>query len=369
MAKTKYLTKALRCPDGTRKYIRGKTQKELDEKVRQAQMELGMGINIADSTTFSELAQTWLDLCKRPKVKDRTAQLIVSIMNIHVIPYIGHLRVRDIRPAHIAGIMSHINGFAKATQSNILSRIKEVFQFAIDNRIIAVSPVTSQIKPGGYTPAERSSLTDDQILELLDAAKYTSDDLYTFVLLGLFAGLRRGEALGLCWDCVDLTGNTITVRRQMVSSGKQFVLTDSLKTGSSNRVIPIPAFLSAYLQARKRTSEAVTVVGAMKSDEVYRITGGLSRLSSVDRKGSLKAYGRGPLNFYVHPHLLRHTYASKLMENGADLREAQYLLGHATPAMTLRVYTHYHQKSRQQNTAQKVEGAFRFVSMAETAQG
>ena len=163
MAKTKYLTKALRCPDGSRKYIRGKTQKELDEKVRQAQMELGMGINIADTTTFSELAQTWLDLCKRPKVRASTVQLILTNMNKHVIPYIGHLRVRDIRPAHIANVMSHASGLAKGTQSNILIRMKEVFQFGIDNRIIALSPVTTQFKPSGSGPAERIPLTDEQV--------------------------------------------------------------------------------------------------------------------------------------------------------------------------------------------------------------
>ena len=368
MAKTKYLTKALRCPDGTRKYIRGKTQKELDEKVRQAQMELGMGINIADSTTFSELAQTWLDLCKRPKLRDRTISLILMNMNNHVIPYIGHLRVRDIRPAHIANVMSHVSSLSKGTQGLILSRMKEVFQFAIDNRILAISPVTSQIKPGGSAPAEREPLSDEQIAELLDVAKNSGDDLYTFVLLCLFAGLRRGEAFGLCWDCVDLSKKTITVRRQAVYQKGRFVISDDLKTGSSNRIIPVPSFLVDYLRSIKRNSGAVTVVGAVSAREINGLTERFARMCRVNQKGAEKTRGKGPLDFYVHPHLLRHTYASKLMESGADLKEVQYLLGHATPAMTLKVYTHYHQKSRQQDTARKVEDAFHLGSAAEPAQ-
>lgn len=368
MAKTKYLTKALRCPDGTRKYIRGKTQKDLDEKVRQAQMELGMGINIADNTTFSELAQTWLDLCKRPNVKDRTAQFIVSVMNIHVVPYIGHLRVRDIRPAHIANVMSHASGLAKGTQSNILSRMKEVFQFAIDNRIIAVSPVTSQFKPNGSSAAEREPLTDSQISELLEAAKSAGEDLYTFVLLCLFAGLRRGEALGLCWDCVDLAGKTITVRRQTVRCGSHYILMDDLKTESSNRVVPIPSFLADYLRSKKRSADAVTVIGTVGTERIHGMLWRLSKLCRVDQKGNVREPVAGPLDFYVHPHLLRHTYASKLMESGADLKEVQYLLGHATPAMTLKVYTHYHQKSRQQDTARKIESAFRLQPKVKSAQ-
>ena len=369
MAKTKYLTKALRCPDGTRKYIRGKTQKELDEKVRQAQMELGMGINIADNTTFSELAQTWLDLCKRPKVKESTISLILTNMNNHVIPYIGHLRVRDIRPAHIANVMSHANNLARGTQANILSRMKEVFQFAVDNRIIAISPVTSQVKPGGAVASESEPLTDEQTVALLAAAKKADDDLYTFVLLCLFAGLRRGEAFGLCWDCVNLSKKTITVRRQMVRHQGKFVLTDDLKTGTSNRVVPIPEFLVAHLREKKHVTETLTVIGIKGGEGVYSVLRRLSRLNSVDRNGRNKS-GRGErLDFYVHPHLLRHTYASELLANGADLKEVQYLLGHATPDMTLKVYTHYHQKSRQQDTAQKVERTFRSLPGAEEAQG
>lgn len=368
MAKTKYLTKALRCPDGTRKYIRGKTQKELDEKVRQAQMELGMGINIADSTTFSELAQTWLDLCKRPKLRENTIQLLLGALNGHVIPYIGHLRVRDIRPAHIANVMSHASNLAKGTQAIILSRMKEVFQFAIDNRIIAISPVTSQFKPGGAPSVEREPLTDDQVAALLAAAKNAGEDLYTFVLLCLFAGLRRGEALGLCWDCVDLTGRTISVRRQIVRCKGRFTLTDDLKTESSSRVIPVPSFLADYLRAKKQTAETLTVIGTRGTAGIQGLLWRLSRLCGVDQKGQPKAEGNGPLDFYVHPHLLRHTYASKLMANGADLREVQYLLGHSTPDMTLKVYTHYHQKSRQQDTARKVENTFHVPPSAETAQ-
>ena len=64
------------------------------------------------------------------------------------------------------------------------------------------------------------------------------------------------------------------------------------------------------------------------------------------------------LDFHVHPHQLRHTYITRLFESGLDIKEIQYLAGHATVNMTLRVYTHYQHESRQQSTAQKVCAAF-----------
>ena len=60
------------------------------------------------------------------------------------------------------------------------------------------------------------------------------------------------------------------------------------------------------------------------------------------------------LDFRVTPHLLRHTYITRLFESGLDIKEIQYLAGHTTVDMTLRVYTHYQHKTRQQDTANKV---------------
>lgn len=363
MSSTKYLTKALRCPDGKRKYIRAKTQKELDEKVQRAQLELCMGINIGDNTTFRELTRTWLDFCKRPKVNENTIRLITITLDHHVLPYIGHLRVRDIRPVHIARVMSEAAELAKGTQAALLSRMREVFQFAIDNRVIAVSPVTSQFKPGGTPPAERVPLTEGQVRALLAAAKAKGDDLYVFVCLCLFAGLRRGEALGLCWDSVDFTGRTITVRRQAVFHRSGLELTDRLKTQGAKRVLPIPDVLLEALRQRRRDTDTMTVVGALDMQSAKRITRQLQFLCAVDSGGAVVHKGAA-LDFYVHPHLLRHTYASRLMATGADLKEVQYLLGHTTPAMTLRVYTHYDKRSRQRETATKVDAAFRPESSA-----
>lgn len=56
----------------------------------------------------------------------------------------------------------------------------------------------------------------------------------------------------------------------------------------------------------------------------------------------------------LSPHLLRHTYITRLFESGLDIKEIQYLAGHTTVDMTLRVYTHYQHETRQQDTANKV---------------
>ena len=83
--------------------------------------------------------------------------------------------------------------------------------------------------------------------------------------------------------------------------------------------------------------------------------------------GSTVSGGRaGPiqvsLDFHCHPHQLRHTYITSLFEAGLDLKQVQYLAGHSTPDMTLRVYTHYRRKSREAETISQVCSALSYIS-------
>lgn len=355
--KTKYLTKAIRCPDGSRKYIRGKSKEELDAKVQAARMQLGMGVNINDNTTFVEYTQTWVDVYKRPKLKPQSLETLLTTINTHIIPYLGAMRMRDVKPVHAAYVMAAAKDRSHGVQMTILNTMRAIFRSAEENHVIIRSPVVSTIKAGGRGVEERDPLTLGQCAELLRAAKNHSDDLYAFVLLGLYTGMRRGEILGLCWDCVDFDKRKIQVRRQLALRPERGVeLTETLKTKGSYRVLPMPYVLCDYLRTHKeRTSEA-SVFPIKDRNSVERIWHNLDHLCKFTAGGKPTSES-APLDFHCNPHLLRHTYATRLFEGGLDIKEVQYLLGHSTPAMTLRVYTHYDRKSRQESTAEKVEAS------------
>lgn len=358
MARTKYLTKALRCPDGTRKYIRGRTPEELDAKVRAARAELDLGININDDTTFLQFAQTWLDVYKRPHIKAQSAERIVAALNTHLVPYLGVLRMRDIRPAHISRAMSAMGGSAHGVQAAVLNILRAIFRCAVENNIILRSPVTDSIKAGGDPAEDREALTPEQCRKLLQAARGHSDDMYAFVLLGLYTGMRRGEIMGLCWDCVDLENRVIHVRRQLaLVPPRQVELTETLKTRGSARDIPLPFGVAEYLAARKKRVGGVSVFPVLDRRAVERVYHCMTKLCRVKANGEPRIGRNAVLDFYCTPHMLRHTYATRLFEGGLDIKEIQYLLGHSTPAMTLRIYTHYDRKSRQKSTAERVEAA------------
>lgn len=341
--KYKYYTKAIRCPDGSRKYIRGKTQKELDEKVKEAERELEGGININDNTTFGQLTQVWIDLYKRPHNKPQSMKTALSAINNHLMPRLAAMRIRDIKPLHIAAVMLDASSLSKNVQATLLSYLRAIFNLAVDNQIIVRSPVLSTHKPSGNAYAEREALTPEQSLALLNEARKRGEWIYTYALLGLYTGMRSGEICGLCWDCVDFEAATIRVRRQVVRVEGEYQLTDTLKTPTSVRDIPAPPELMAHLRKLKSTTNTVTVTH-----------GARTRLLTPDSASTTLRVMSGGLPFHAHPHLLRHTYATRLIEAGLGIKEVQYLLGHRKPDMTMGIYAHHDKKSRADATAKKV---------------
>lgn len=359
-SKQKYLTKAITCPDGKRKYIRAKTQAELDRKVNKLRAELGMGINVNDNTLVVKWAQTWVDVYKRPQIEAQSVSTILTQLNCHILPVIGAMRLRDVRPTDCAAVMAGVSDLKKSSAATVRMVMKSMFECAVENRLIASNPVTRRVAVTGAPPKERVPLTREQLDQVCAAAKVRDPELYTFVLLCGYAGLRAGEALGLNLDNVDLGTGLIHVceqhRRGTSGTSKK------LKTVTSDRYVPMPPILLAHMTALKHNGSGY--IFNVESSNLYcRMSSYLARISSVTSHGEPRVTrGHGPncpmVDFYVHPHLLRHTYATMCFEAGLDVKEVQYLLGHSTLQMTMEVYVHYVSNARLTETAQKIEQAF-----------
>lgn len=138
--------------------------------------------------------------------------------------------------------------------------IKCVFYSAERSQIIDHNP-TAGISAKGGTPAKgKDALTDEQVKILLDTVR----DLppYTFVMIGLFAGLRREEILALQWDCVFLDVPTpyISVQRAWRTDHNRPVISNVLKTPAARRDVPIPKRLAGHLREVKKNSISQYVI-------------------------------------------------------------------------------------------------------------
>ena len=151
------------------------------------------------------------------------------------------------------------------------------------------------------------------------------------VLLIASTGIRRGEAAGLQWDCVDLATGQITIRRNLQAhTGGVYVVTP--KTGRE-RVVQVPADVLELLR-QLRAQQPVTVRWCFcqeHSPEPIHPCTYTKHFALIAQRYNIPDF---------HPHKLRHTFASLAIEQGADVAAVAQCLGHAKIQTTLQTYTH-----------------------------
>ena len=345
--KYNYLTKALQLPDGTRKYIRAKTQAELDEKVLKAQILVNSGVDICSEETFGHFAQMWYDLYKKPNLRENSLNAIKYVLNQHILPFIGGYRLRDITPMQIQAIMASLSNKSNSLQSKVLIHLRSIFKAAQENGLVAKSPVSSMLKPGGRKTAEKVALAPQETRLLVE--RVDNPRAHTFLLTALHTGMRRGEILGLMWEDIDFKQRIVHVRHNAILGKGETSIHNTLKTDAGRRDIPLTEELETWLAKYKKRSHSKFVL-AMQNGKP---------LTQSAYKSMWKLVERELPETHVTAHVLRHTYVTRLFEAGLDIKEIQYLAGHSTVDMTLRVYTHYDRRSREGKTAEKVREAMR----------
>ena len=139
---------------------------------------------------------------------------------------------------------------------------------------------------GGIPPRERQALTQKQIAVLLDAVEGTK--AYLFCMIGLYAGLRREEILGLKWDCVRLDKTPcIEVQRALRFEHNRPVVSDRLKTKASRRIVPIPPQLVQALQEENKLRSLCKVIHTSSGDRKIPLVASHGTASWVDEEGQI----------------------------------------------------------------------------------
>ena len=140
MAKKYPYTVTLALPDGRRKYYRGATKKEAEEKRDKDKALLGGGVNLADKSTFQEVAELWFYLFKEDQLHTKSKETIKGTLARHVYPMRGRKKIRDIKPADIFALMKSVSSKSNSLQKKVLQYVKSIFAFAMDNDLILKEP-------------------------------------------------------------------------------------------------------------------------------------------------------------------------------------------------------------------------------------
>ena len=343
--KYQYFTKAIPLPDGRRKYIRAKTQEELDAKVAEMQELMSKGVDISNDMLFGQFVLQWFDVYKRPYLREKSQGITKYVVNQYILPTLGNCLPREITPMQIQALMAGMADKSNSLQSKVLIALRDIFKAAEENGLVAKSPVSSRLKARGKATEEKYPLTPDETRLLLE--RVSDPRARTFLLLCLHTGARRGEALALRYDDIDFASKTVHIRRNAIVKEGETTISAELKTKAGKRDVPLTEELESCLLDQKATANS-DYIFAMKNGKPMTKSSFRRMFEKIDRELPDK---------HITAHILRHTYITRLFESGLDMKEIQHLAGHSTVEMTLSVYTHYDQASRAAETSAKVRAA------------
>ena len=350
--------------DGNRISLYAKTRAELYDKEMDTWEQIENDRFYINSPTVSDYCENWLKT-QAVHIRATTLTDYTSKIKRYIIDPLGDQRIAEITLDDIQMALIPVSKLSASVYKCVTVLYKAIFRSAKESHIIPEDPtIHLSAKGGGIPQTEKTALTDEQARQLLDAVR----DLppYVFVMLGLYAGLRREEILGLQWDSVylDTESPYLTVRRAWHTEHNRPVILTELKTNAAARNIPLPDCLTECLREAKANSTSGYVVAnsdgeplsytqfkrlwqyvttrTTKERSYYRYENG-TRVKHTVTPTLGETAARNPhvtysLDFKVTPHQLRHTYITNLIHASVDPKTVQYLAGHENSRITMDIY-------------------------------
>lgn len=292
--------------------------------------------------SFAEWAQQWLSTYKYDHVKITTYRSSYERpVRLYIIPAFRNKMIDDILPIDIQRFMTKMEEeLGQSMCSKIKLCLDGIFSTAIDNGLIDRNP-SSNIKV-----QKRSIIPQKQIKRVYNQAQtesiiaFSQNHKYGLsVRLMLELGLRVSEMLGLKWEDIDTERKTIWIHRTVTSDDGRIIISDILKSDTSNRVLPISQSLADHVdKMRGRPDEYIThstrpPYGVLDNKA---FTNKRYHTFFENYKDSIK----DPDFPVLTPHELRHTCGTYLYERTHDIYAVSKFLGHASIDITVKYYLH-----------------------------
>lgn len=334
-------------------YVFGKDYGDAQDKLRETleKEALRDAAVLKGDGTFGSLSEEWL-IIKAPQLKASSVAKYSNLLDSYLIPEFGESQTSDITRSDIFHFSRKllVSGGIKAeglnpkTVNAVLSLAKNILEYAKSEKGISIADIRHISVRQPQKPFR--ILSRDEQLRLSEFLCENPTPCHLGILLCLYTGLRIGEICALRWDDICLNEHYIHVRRTMQriqlkreqGKSRTEVIIQEPKSSCSVRKIPIPDEILMLLQhAKRREGEAFLLTGTVGFIE--------PRSMENHFKSAVRECGINDINF----HALRHTFATRCVEIGFDIKSLSEILGHSSVSITLNRYVHPSMELKQKN--------------------
>lgn len=329
--------------------------------------------------TLNQWFEEWFDNVKAKKVKEVSIAPMKRSFHRTFGFYLGEMKLKDIRPMDVQLAINAMekSGTAISTMRDTLGRTRECMEFAVANRMISYNPcVVIEVPwPDKRTEEEIPFTVEEQnaFLHEVDIENNWYREMFYIMVL---TGVRVGELGALHWSDVDFKNKCIYVNGSLSCSYLDGVKTEEIvtpKTINSYRKIPFMGEAEEMLLSQKKKVEAlkkslgkrwraseelgdlvfVSTMGSAATRYIVQkeINKIVKRINERNALESVKSGIKIETFRHAHPHLFRHTFATRCFEVGMEPKVVQSLMGHSNISTTLNIYTHVLEEKRMQEVA------------------
>lgn len=326
-----------------RKTFYGTTKKEVEKKINDYLTDVAVYGTALDKQ--NPTLQTWvhefLFVSLHPTLAASSFERAMCTYNNHILNItLGQQFLKDIQQKDLQKFLNEKKHLSTSSLKKIKELLNNSFKYAISNNLIRINPVTDVKLP--KSDVETKGI---EILTINEQRAYiasTPDELYGLpCLVALFTGMRLGEVMALKWNNIDFNRQQLTVcesYKRVKKYDTNGVSTNTLdkktpKTDKGIRTIPLSDVLVKELRKYKLSSPNST------ENLVFCTRNGTPLNDANIRRSHSRICKRSnirPVSF----HALRHTFATRMIENGVDVKTVSELLGHTTVELTLNRYVH-----------------------------
>lgn len=330
--------------DGKRISRTGKTKADVIKALAEARTDSERGLFVAESgITVSEWVELWLDKKMRPKLTEQSFIRYAGLFRNHLLPHLGDYCLQDLTRSLLEEKYAEIfqeksdkdyqePQYSHSTVNALSSAFKKCLQYAVNENVLPRNPHDGVELHKLRPPKKVNAYSMEDHKKIVEYTRNNGSLYWLFYLL-ISTGLRFGEAVALTWDDIDFKNKTLNVNKTSVEIHGRPSIQKHTKTSSGTRIIALPDRVISFLkEVRKSQDQELNYRNLVIPNRNYGI------ITSANMRRRWQRVCAELDIEYNGLHALRHTWATRALEKGIDVKTVSDMLGHKNVITTMNIY-------------------------------